>query len=608
MGLAMITALLFLGITAVFCFQNTDPVTVSFLMTKFEMPMWGLFVIFLVLGLIIARGIFALRRAEYLDKIRNKNKKIASLRKEISALESATSKKNPDMSVEGLLDIDKILDLVSSSSQEADKQEPFQKSVAMDIPVKKSAGPAPETVKNSYDKSEKSVNTYKPDKKAPVTKVTKDEKKYEVKPRPAAAKKPAVSKKPAKTEFKMQSTAVNRFSLKDDYKKHMQAELKNIEKLIDESQMLQDMARPEDEEIQSANIRSDSQTSDTLVAGNIHKNFGKPEVSKSKKKTPVFESREKSYPSKRLQAIESGRPKIDEGTGRLAAELKPDFLGKKSKPISDGLAQTSQAPAPDQKLHEPKKSEPNKKFYEHKESASDQRVNEPKKYEDLNLGANFEKDFSYGASDHQETEKSFSCEINDRHEPERDFSNEANERHETAAQNSNADTVSSLEFAPYEVKIAKNPGTVAQNPQSMYQRPEINSWSLSDSPNSDYPGGFVKIENYEDEESCVKLSSGGLGNQSVKDSLDIKTAVQTNSFNAQNHAGSGKLNIKMDQSLCEDTVRQSMNFDKTAFTAKLLSPELVSRKFNWGYSKTNAAEETEQKTKGGFLRSLFSIN
>lgn len=81
----LISIVLLLSVVLLFL-QNTASIAVDFLIFHFDMPISVLILMSVIIGIVVAMGLFSVLQAKYERKIRAKNKKINKLKKEISKL------------------------------------------------------------------------------------------------------------------------------------------------------------------------------------------------------------------------------------------------------------------------------------------------------------------------------------------------------------------------------------------------------------------------------------------------------------------------------------------------------------------------------------------
>lgn len=65
--------------------------------------------------------------------------------------------------------------------------------------------------------------------------------------------------------------------------------------------------------------------------------------------------------------------------------------------------------------------------------------------------------------------------------------------------------------------------------------------------------------------------------------------------------------IKMDRDIYNKEINKSMSYDKTAYTKRILSQELVKKQFNWGTNNELKLQDEKDEKHGGFLKKFFSV-
>lgn len=595
MRIRLLVGLVFAGIAAIFCLQNVSPITVSFLMTAFELPVWSLMLIFLGFGAIIARGLFAIKQVDYLKKIRKRNLEIADLRKEIEKLEDKKYRKNLNMRKDSKskkisisstpsylssnkkgveVDINEYIDLLLAKENNANINNTSESSLSnkisirandnYDIPSLNSTNEIHNMSKINLSKGFK-VNDKVDYKNLDLTQQIKNQPKFAFSNDiPAEQSESSLMPKDDKLQIEENNhlktnTAVKRFSLKDSYKKHMEDELKNIENLIKESEYLQSInfaSNQKPEEIKKVNIAQEENketienTIETIIQGKAEDTIISEEISTIKSDV-LSENKQdtKPYNDEVEQEFEQkNEPAQKESIIRdkfKTALNSKDFKKRRKITGKDIQAENSNLDNPKPEEDSICKNIPYNTLAEPSGDCPISRKGPSKRLQAIELGI----------ADMEIAEKH----LNNAEEPKNDDYFRENK---SLFKTFNTGTIKSI--------LNKN------------SLEEINNNKMS-------KDGFVKIENHFETSRTARINDNG------KSPLGRK--------------------VELTNEVLQESVDRAMMFDKTAYTCRLLSRESINEKFNWtskGAKYTcNEREEgvlPQKEEKRGFFASLFSVD
>lgn len=512
MQLKFFSAIFLTLFIALLALINTTSVSFSLLFLKINLPLAALIFFFSFLGIIVGIGLGALSELDYKKEIKEKNKEIASLKKEIININADKFGQKPfrEITISSKTDFSAI---DFSSLKNPDNKDEIEKKVDF---IDKENTPS-QDYKDPADVATKSAENI-PTVKDEVSVITSDERVntssyVTTRPKNLPPRKISVSReKPVQerksTRLKRQTSVLTNFSLFDDYKKFVQEKEKDYPNIMSEYQ-------------DSVEEPLELEKKDTSIKPSLKPNQNKPKENITAQKPPTKQKDEKT----KATTEKNIPPDLSSIINTLDRE-------DASLDMSDT---------------------------------------------DLKIDTHVEDDRNFTTKD--KTKSTKMQEIND------DIA---------------SDTIACKTSQPQDLQDTKDVDTVMKNDSNISDRLRAIELGLTD---MNQYNEYQNTISQEDEvaEDFVKIDTSA---------YDIEK-VQKNSQDTD-------IVVKMNECSYKKQLEKSMDYDKTAYTKKLLSPELVKKQFNWGvgghssqdncdvhikFAEVEPDEEKNKKT--GFFSKFF---
>lgn len=545
--LSAIFLILLLVLVAIF---NTSKVLFTFLFFKFEIPIAVLIIVITIIGIFIGMGLSTLNELEYKKKIREKNKEISTLKKEIININAANFGKKTARQLDKSLGYDNLTSIVSNIMTEKNEEEQ----------IKTTSESTLEKEINVITSDERDMKTSQSEEIRGTIKNKKST--------PAPQKKPAVTKKPNYTTSRPynnkymparrrnKSTTISGFSLTDDYEKFIE------EKSSQNKELYKEFYKSENPSSTIPKNKSSIDEDMNLIV--------------SKDEDDIDEN---------LDTIISK----DELDDIISEEFELDLDSHNTEDMKN-LSTTSKI----------ENSSPNEKSIFEDKLVSDKPYFEEKSTPQIDRDENDAKIFKNPRKEKERIKKENSNNKTYRAQLQEKMSNNEIKSKENISSNA-SDRLQAIEL-----------GMTDMNEFEEYKKNENNALDdnstkkkgdffgkkffkeiFSPHDEDEYEDDYLNLDKFENnsfsmvDDDFVKIDSP------AKDEFNIQEAV-----------------IKMDENTYDDQINKSMSYDKTAFTKKILSPESVRKQFNWGTNNEYKPENNDgndDDDKGSFIKNFFRV-